>query len=330
MAGRRTNLALLALLFVAFVTGGLAYGIGTGWNEWVVIAHAVVGMGIVLLAPWKSIVVRRGLRRERSGRGASLLLMGFVTSTIVAGVMHSAGLSSLGPVTAMQMHVGAAVAALIFGVRHVVTRRVRVHKTDVSRRSAIRAMGLLGSAGAIYAATEGLWHVTGALGAERRFTGSHEQGSGDPDGMPVTQWFNDVVPDVSIEEWSLRLPNGELTYDELYRYDDRVTAVLDCTGGWFARQEWAGVKLARLLPEGIEARSIRVESLTGYARRIDIGDLDHLLLATRVGGERLSPGHGYPVRLVAPGRRGFWWVKWVAAIEPSLLPEWVQLPFPVS
>jgi DMSO/TMAO reductase YedYZ molybdopterin-dependent catalytic subunit len=32
-----------------------------------------------------------------------------------------------------------------------------------------------------------------------------------------------------------------------------------------------------------------------------------LLLATRVGGAPLEPRHGFPARLVAPGRRGFWW-----------------------
>ncbi|TMD59944.1 MAG: sulfite oxidase, partial [Chloroflexi bacterium] len=40
-----------------------------------------------------------------------------------------------------------------------------------------------------------------------------------------------------------------------------------------------------------------------------------MLLATHLGGETLSPAHGYPVRLVAPGRRGFQWVKWVSRIE---------------
>lgn len=39
------------------------------------------------------------------------------------------------------------------------------------------------------------------------------------------------------------------------------------------------------------------------------------LLATSVDGERLSHGHGYPLRLVAPGRRGFQWVKWVEEVR---------------
>ena len=44
----------------------------------------------------------------------------------------------------------------------------------------------------------------------------------------------------------------------------------------------------------------------------------------------LSPGHGFPLRLVAPGRRGFWWVKWVERIETSATPWWWQSPFPLT
>ncbi|HBJ30732.1 MAG TPA: sulfite oxidase, partial [Dehalococcoidia bacterium] len=36
-------------------------------------------------------------------------------------------------------------------------------------------------------------------------------------------------------------------------------------------------------------------------------DAREFVLATNVGGETLSHGDGYPLRLVAPGRRGFEW-----------------------
>ncbi|HZA27632.1 MAG TPA: hypothetical protein VE915_08345, partial [Actinomycetota bacterium] len=61
MAGRRTNLALMVLLIGALLTGALAYATGTGWARLWIVAHGIVGLGIVVLAPWKSVIVRRGL-----------------------------------------------------------------------------------------------------------------------------------------------------------------------------------------------------------------------------------------------------------------------------
>jgi len=67
-----------------------------------------------------------------------------------------------------------------------------------------------------------------------------------------------------------------------------------------------------------------------HVRARGIHDLGRLLLATQVGGAPLSASHGFPVRLVAPGRRGYWWVKWVDRIEVQATPSWWQPPFPVT
>jgi hypothetical protein len=32
----------------------------------------------------------------------------------------------------------------------------------------------------------------------------------------------------------------------------------------------------------------------------------------------------------SPGRRGFWWVKWVVSIEVDRAPWWRQPPFPLT
>jgi DMSO/TMAO reductase YedYZ molybdopterin-dependent catalytic subunit len=97
-----------------------------------------------------------------------------------------------------------------------------------------------------------------------------------------------------------------------------------------SEQDWEGVLLSRLLPDAGEARSVSVVSATGYARRFPVRDVPSLLGATRVGGETLRPGHGFPARIVAPGRRGFWWVKWLDRIELSGVPWWWQPPFPLT
>jgi DMSO/TMAO reductase YedYZ molybdopterin-dependent catalytic subunit len=152
--------------------------------------------------------------------------------------------------------------------------------------------------------------------------------------MPITQWLNDSVPSIDSAEWRLTVGTGstagEWTYDEVAGFEDRLRATIDCTGGWFAEQDWEGVRLSRLFPDLGEARSLSVVSTTGYGRRFPVRDLPNLLLATRVGGVPLSPGHGFPARIVAPGRRGFWWVKWVQRMELSTVPWWWQPPFPVT
>ncbi len=120
------------------------------------------------------------------------------------------------------------------------------------------------------------------------------------------------------------------SYEQLAAYGDRLRATLDCTSGWYSTNEWEGVRLDRLVPGGGTWRSVEIRSSTGYHRRFPVADVSHLLLATRVDGRVLDRGHGYPLRLVAPGRRGFWWVKWVTTVEMGERPWWWQWPLPPS
>jgi DMSO/TMAO reductase YedYZ molybdopterin-dependent catalytic subunit len=338
MAGRRTNLALLVSLLAAFATGLLAYSAGTGWGSPVVIAHGIVGFAILLLSPWKSVIARRGFSRRRRGKVASTLFSLFVVASLLSGILHATGvLRSFGVVTAMQVHIGAALLAIPVAISHIRARPIRTHRTDLSRRAALRSGALIGGAGLAYIAVEGLTRLASLPGRRRRFTGSYETGSFMPDEMPVTQWFNDSVPGIDESGWRLRVLSGGgeriFTYDDVARFDQNVRATLDCTGGWYAAQDWDGIRFDRLLslvdPAYEDAgRSISVASVTGYGRRFPIRDAANLWLVTLVGGEQLSEGHGFPARVVAPGRRGFWWVKWVERIEVSGIPWWRQWPFP--
>lgn len=336
MAGRRTNLALLTLLAAALATGGLAYAIGTGWSRWAVVGHGTAGLGILLLAPWKSVIARRGLRRGRPGSWASVTLAVAVGLAFLAGIAHSTGvLRSAGGITAMQVHVGAALVSVPFALWHLFTRPVRPRRTDFSRRAFLRSAVLGAASFAAYGALAGVVWITRLPGRARRFTGSYETGSFRPEAMPVTQWLNDSVPAVDGSSWFVSIRHagrevGRLSLDEIDRRRQRVQATIDCTGGWFATQDWEGVRMDALLPSGLGGRSIEIRSVTGYARRYPLADAPVLWLATRVGSAPLSPGHGYPARVVAPGRRGFWWVKWVASIEVNDAPWWLQPPFPLT
>lgn len=333
MAGRRTNLALLGLLAGAFVTGWLAFGVGVDPpGSWVAVAHGALGLAMLLLAPWKSLIVRRGLRRGRSGTTVSLLLSVLVVIAVASGLGHASGLLvRLGPVTAMQLHVGSAILAIPVALWHVRDRRTWPRRQDLSRRNALRALGVLGGGLAAVVLTEGMWRLAGTLGAGRRFTGSHEVPEGA--GLPVTQWLDDRVPRLDAAAWRLTVRDqaGErvLSLPELSPLM-RVETVIDCTGGWYARREWSGIPLDRLAQPSPDDRSVFVRSVTGYGRRFPLSDLPRLLLATHLEGEPLPVGNGFPARLVAPGRRGFWWVKWVVEIETDRRRWWAQLPFPAT
>ncbi|MFN3369388.1 MAG: GTP-binding protein, partial [Thermus sp.] len=125
------------------------------------------------------------------------------------------------------------------------------------------------------AGVEGLVRALALPGADRRFTGSHEAGSFDPGAMPVTQWLDDPVPEIDPGGYRLvvRDADGErgIGYAELAASRDRARAVLDCTGGWYAVQDWEGAWLSRLVRPG-GARSLVVRSAMGYARRFPVGD----------------------------------------------------------
>jgi hypothetical protein len=333
-AGRRTNLALLGLLVLAFATGVLAYGVGTPTAATVVVAvHGAAGLGLLLLVPWKAVIVRRSWPRAANTRTLATGLGVLVALTVLTGVLHAIGVA---PLSMLLIHVGIAVCVVPLLSIHAWGRRQRPRRTDLSRRTLLKTGALVAGAAALWATGEGVLRLTGAAGAERRGTGSLEHGTDDPTVMPVTQWFTDTVPMKIGDAITLvaggrqsRIPIGDLDRG------DRVRAVLDCTGGWYAAQDWSGVRLDRLL-DGLTDGALPVDgsvdviSRTGYRRRLPLRDAPSLLLATSAAGEPLSTGNGAPVRLIAPGRRGFWWVKWVERIEVVDAPWWRQPPFPLQ
>lgn len=326
---RRTNAILLGLAAAAFVTGWLAFVYATAPGRWVLIAHAVAGCALVLLIPAKTVISRAGVARRRGGWWLSLILAGLIVVSLAAGFAHSLGAPWLpAGLTALDFHVGAALLLVPLFLWHVIARPIRLRPADLSRRHLLKAGVLLSGAVGLYAATEVGDRLAGWPGARRRFTGSYQIGSGDPDGLPATQWLFDQVPNVNGEGWALSAGGRRVSYARLDACGDRVRATLDCTGGFSSEHEWEGCLLGRLLPAGAGA-TIRVRSVTGYERLFPIQDAHRLLLATRIDGETLSAGNGFPVRLVAPDRRGYWWVKWIESVDLDERPYWLQLPFPL-
>ena len=326
--GRRVDLVLGLLLVAGVLTGIAANTIGVNWPLDLIQLHAAAALAIVLLIPWKVVIARRGLgRRRRSWRvkGLALALAVFVLVTVGSGLLHSTGhVEFVGPLTLMQIHVGSAVGAVAVVVLHFVQHAVRPRRSDADRRALLR-LAVLGAGAAVATAAWDTWAATG-----RRFTGSVPKPA-----LEVTSWFNDGVPEVDPTTWRLRVGPATFDLDAVRELPhETFTAVLDCTSGWYSSQQWEGVRLSALLTAaGLTpgaGRSLEVRSATGYARWFGADTLDRVWLATGVAGAPLSYGHGFPARIVAPGRRGFWWVKWVSSIQPSPRPPWAQSFFPLS
>jgi DMSO/TMAO reductase YedYZ molybdopterin-dependent catalytic subunit len=333
--GRQTNQALLVVLLFAFGTGVATVAIGSPDGAWVAVGHGICGLAVVLLIPWKSRVVRGGLRRARVSRWLSLLLAALALFTLIAGLGYATGLvRSIAGMPGLWVHIAVALALVPLVVWHVWARRIRPRRTDLSRRVLMRAGALAVGAAGLYAAGEATVRVLGLPGVRRRFTGSYETASFRPEEMPSTSWLLDAVPGVAPDRWRLTITDShgprELTLAQLTAYGTQVRATLDCTSGWYSHQDWTGVPLRTLVHRGPGTQSVYVHSVTGYWVRLPIHNLDRLLLATQVGGAPLSADHGFPARLVAPGRRGYWWVKWVDRIELQNTPSWWQPLFPTG
>lgn len=325
VAGRRTNLGLGVLLVASAVSGMTAFGIGTPWSVPAATIHGVLALAVLILSPWKQVIVRRGWKRGQ-GRPSAAGLSVTVFLALATGLAQAAGFTTLGPVTAMQVHVAAGVGAVAFGIRHIGRHPVRPRRIDLDRRAFVTGAATLAAAAVLAAAWESTMRLAGWRGQSRRFTGSHEIASFRPDQLPVTSWINDRAPQDPMD--SVLIAGSAVSVDELsHDRAERFEATLDCTGGWYSAQVWTGIPLQQLLPQG-DWRSVVVRSVTGYTRRLPFTSPAYLV--THLGDQPLTSGHGGPVRLVAPGRRGFWWVKWVESVEPSRRPWWLHSPFPLT
>ncbi|MFF5710017.1 molybdopterin-dependent oxidoreductase [Streptomyces sp. NPDC012756] len=97
-----------------------------------------------------------------------------------------------------------------------------------------------------------------------------------------------------------------------------------CVEGWSVGADWGGVRLRDLIERagGRPGRdAVRVTSLevSGAYRVMEMGaeyaDDPLTLLALTLNGQPLTLDHGFPARIIAPGRPGVLQTKWVHRLE---------------
>ncbi len=345
MNARAVNIAILLLLVLELASGLGSFLVGEPDGRWLFWSHRAGGLALVVLLVWKIGIAARSYHRRglRIGTGLSaiggvLFLGSLVTGLLWAGVgLPRFPVPVLGSWTVLSLHVALSVLLIPLFLVHTFLRWPRPSRADlVGRRVALRLLGLLALGFAVWGAQEML---AAPSGSSRRFTGSREEGSFSGNSHPVTNWLSDPLPRIEPGRWQLRI-YGEvqrettLSYKEVLALGDTIRqATLDCTGGWYTVQRWGGVPVADLLEKaGIMdgVHSLLFRSSTGYARRFSLEEASDLLLATHVEDVPLSAEHGFPLRLVAPGHRGYDWIKWVAELEVSSDPAWLESPLPLQ
>ena len=115
-----------------------------------------------------------------------------------------------------------------------------------------------------------------------------------------------------------------LTYQQIKSmpYVER-DVLLICQGIFAFHGRWKGIPLSRIIQMVRPSKSVKACIVSGHSRsgvrkerfKLNGSDPDELLLAYAVNGQILALKNGFPLRIVAPGRWGEEWMKYVMAIE---------------
>ena len=160
----------------------------------------------------------------------------------------------------------------------------------------------------------------------------------DPARLPPGQYLTEKWPVLhagsvprysTLEDWRLRVFGEvehelELTWDELGALPrTRTVQDIHCVTRWsrfdagFEGVHWS--ELARLATPAPSARFAIAHAEHGFTSNIPLAFLeaDDALLATHADGAPLIPDHGYPLRLIVPGKYFWKSAKWLRGIELS-------------
>ena len=111
------------------------------------------------------------------------------------------------------------------------------------------------------------------------------------------------------------------TYDQIKNFTPVSKLVnLNCVEGWSFTAKWTGIPVKTLLDEtGIKenAATVIFYSVDGYSTSHDINYLldNNVILAYKINDLTLPQDRGFPLQLVAEGKYGYKWAKWIDHIE---------------
>jgi DMSO/TMAO reductase YedYZ molybdopterin-dependent catalytic subunit len=143
---------------------------------------------------------------------------------------------------------------------------------------------------------------------------------------------NVLDPAVIVSDWRLEI-TGMVNQSRTWDYAgvqglpaEERAVTFECIangpgGHLMSTAVWRGVSLAAVIAAAGGAKSgathVIFSSVDGYQSSLPLADLleARTLLAYEMNGERLPDAHGYPLRVVVPGRYGEQSPKWLTRIE---------------
>jgi hypothetical protein len=131
--------------------------------------------------------------------------------------------------------------------------------------------------------------------------------------------------EIDIEKYRLVVDGAvenplSLSYEDILAYPERTDVVLlVCPGVFVDNAQWSGVPVSLILEEANPkpgAKEVRFHA-GNYRSVLTLEEAQRggTYLAHHVNGQVLPEEHGFPLRLVAEGKYGSRWVKWLDRIE---------------
>ena len=115
-----------------------------------------------------------------------------------------------------------------------------------------------------------------------------------------------------------------LTYDEIVNNHTHYleVATLHCVQGWQVTVLWEGVLVKDLLQQAHydpNAQVVIFYCQDGYTTSLPMSYIidNDIMIAYKVNNVTLPRSEGYPFQLVAVGKLGYKWAKWITEIEVS-------------
>ncbi|MBI2848189.1 MAG: molybdopterin-dependent oxidoreductase [Chloroflexi bacterium] len=134
---------------------------------------------------------------------------------------------------------------------------------------------------------------------------------------------------VSLASYRLRI-TGLVERPEAYRYEEvlkqyrpqRRVVRLVCGTGWDVTILWEGLPMGELIGEANPlpvANTVIFHACDGYTTALPLDYLvdKNILMACKMNGLTIPPERGFPFIIIAEGKQGHKWARWITEIELS-------------